>query len=236
MSEFYFSDRERGARQRTEEMIPPKVWGALCRLITGKIDDDSFGFKFPAMCPDGAGPCGCDARSFRVILTAEIPELDEEQPLDPSHLPETAIILDLLEFCAQAVAKPVYGSFHSFFAHHHLDFDRETGLVDFVTSVNRLFARNGIAFELSPDGQARRLAPTGLREELAAAVFHTGDRETDKLLEIARRRILSQHPDDRQDAFPLQSAGVLLGFVRVRGSQEMVGWARRAGCGGGCRA
>lgn len=115
-------------------------------------------------------------------------------------LMEPDAILDLLEFCARSVAKPIQVNFHQFFSHWHLSFDRGEGLADFVSSVNRFFARNGIAFELTPEGHAERLGPTGLREELRQAVFHTGDAEADRLLEEARRRILSPHVGERQDA------------------------------------
>ena len=155
---------------------------ALRHLIQSRIDDGSFGFKFPEACPDGAGAYGCDARKFNTIIRAEIPDLpehwlidDPEEPLDPT------IILDVLEFCARNVARPVKGHFHSFFGHFHLNFERAEGLEEFVTDVNRLLARNGIAFELTNEGKATRLGPALLRDALADTLFHTGDAETDRL-------------------------------------------------------
>jgi hypothetical protein len=199
MSDLYFSDRERGPRPRTAEVISTTVWMALRHLIQSRIDDGSFGFKFPDACPDGAGPFGCDARKFDTIVRAEIPDLpehwliyDPEEPLDP------IMILDVLEFCARNVARPVRGHFHSFFGHYHLSFEREEGLNEFVTDVNRLLARNGIAFELTNEGNAIRLGPAVLRDALATTLFHTGDAETDRLLEDSRRLILSPHIEDRR--------------------------------------
>ena len=110
------------------------------------------------------------------------------------------MFLDLLEFSARAVARPIEQDYHSFYRHHHLDFDRDAGLADFVEDVNRLFRRNGIAFELSDDGDARRLVAPGLRDELREADFNTGDAESDRLLEAARQRILSPGEDGRRDA------------------------------------
>ena len=81
MTEIYFSDRERGPRARTEEIIPDKVWKLCANLIAGRISDGSFGYKFPEMCTDGAGPCGCDASSFTALLLAEVPDLNDESPL-----------------------------------------------------------------------------------------------------------------------------------------------------------
>ena len=102
MYEPYFSDRERGPRPRTAEDISATVWVALRHLIEGRIEDGSFGYKFPEACPDGAGPCGCDRRKFDAIARAEIPELAEEWLYAYAETaPDVLTILDLLEFCAR---------------------------------------------------------------------------------------------------------------------------------------
>jgi hypothetical protein len=200
MSDLYFSDRERGPRPRTAEDIGTAVWTALRHLIEGRIDDGSFGYKFPAACPDGAGPCGCDARKFDAIARAEIPELpDQWLNAYTEAMPDTLMILDLLEFCARNVARPIKGGYHGFFGHYHLSFDRDEGLKEFVADVNRLLARNGIGFELTAEGKAIRLGPALLRDALADAWFHSGDPETDRLLEDSRRLILSPDIEDRRN-------------------------------------
>ena len=114
--------------------------------------------------------------------------------------PETAVILDLLEFCARAVGEPIEGDYHSFFGHSHLSWGREAGLARFVRCVNLLFARNGVGFALTEEGLAQRRLPDALEAPLRRAVFNTGDGETDRLLELARSRITSPQPEDRQDA------------------------------------
>jgi hypothetical protein len=73
-------------------------------------------------------------------------------------------------------------------------------LNEFVADVNRLFARNGIAFELTSEGKATRFGPPLLRDALADALFHTGDAETDRLLEDSRGLIFSPHIEDRRNA------------------------------------
>ena len=194
----YISDREKGERSRTDETISERVWGALYDLIQGRIDDGSFGSKFPEMCDDGCGPWGTDGSAFWRTAHAEIPDLPEH--IHHQEVPDIYAILDLLVFSSRVVAQPIKRDYHDFFGHYHLNFERDAGLVDFVSSVNRLFARNGIAFELTPDGNVQRLGPSGLREELRQAVFHTGDPDTDLLLENSRQRILSPDPKDRRDA------------------------------------
>lgn len=194
----YFSDRERGPRARTEETISERVWRAIYDLVQRRIDDGSFGASFPDMCIDGRGSFGTDAAAFWRTARAEIPDLPENIIAD--EVPDLLVILDLLEFCARSVAQPIQRDFHSYFGHYHLDFDRDAGLADFVASVDRLFARNGVAFELTVEGIVRRLGPPALGDNLRQAVFHTGDAATDRLLEDARRRFLSPQIADRLDA------------------------------------
>ncbi|MBI1779049.1 MAG: hypothetical protein HYR63_27250 [Proteobacteria bacterium] len=194
----YFTDREYGARPRTVDTIDARLWGGLYSLIMARLGDGSFGQRFPEQCPDGNGPCGCDEQAFRLVANAEVPYVD--WPLSPDQLPVAPRILDLLEFCAAAVGQPIEGGYHSYYGHHHLSWDRDVGLQRFVADVNLLFARNGVAYELTPAGQARRLLPQPLAEALAWAVSATGDGETDRLLEVARLRIVSPKTDDRQDA------------------------------------
>ena len=194
----YFTDREFGERPRTVDAIDTRLWGGIHSLIDTRIGDGSFGYRFPEQCPDGRGPCGCDGHAFGLVLAAEVPSI--EWPLSYGDLPDAPLILDLLEFCACAVGLHVEGHFHPFFGHHHVSWDRDEGLARFVRDVNLLFARNAVAFELTPEGQARRLLPTPLAEALGGTVFATGDRDTDRLLETARERIARPRIEDRRDA------------------------------------
>ena len=57
-----------------------------------------------------------------------------------------------------------------------------------------------LLFESTPEGQARRLLPTPLAEALGGTEFATGDRETDRLLEAAKERIVRPRIEDRRDA------------------------------------
>lgn len=198
MKKPYFSDRERGAKPRTSEEISETVWAALYAVIRAKIDDGSFGYRFPLHCDDGPVPYGTNRRAFWQIAHAEIPDLPDE--IDEWSKPDAITILDLLQFCAHSVSTPIQEDYHGYMKHYHLSFDREDGLNDFVLTVNRLFARNGIAFELSKEGYAERLGPAVLAEGLRESVFKTGDGHLDELLERARVLFFSPHEHDRNDA------------------------------------
>jgi hypothetical protein len=194
----YYTDREIGPRPRTTDIIGQVVWGGIYALIAARLADNSFGYRFPETCPDGYGISGHDNQMLTLTVAAEIPQVD--WPLSPAVVPPTPTILDVLEFVAASVGKPIEGSYHSFFRHHHLSFNREDGLSKFVADISALFIRNGIAYELTPEGIAQRLLPQGLHELLIETAFQTEDGETDRLLEAARRQFTSPHLDARRDA------------------------------------
>lgn len=198
MNKTYFSDRESGPRPRVEEEIAKNAWGGIVVAINSRIDDGSFGHRYPLLCPDGAGTYGTDRVMFFRALEAEVPSIS--LPLNPEQVPPTPAILDLIEFCHRAVAKPVVIRHHSFFQHSHFDFKPEEGQASFRDDMNRIFARNGLAYELGRDGFAVRLAPQVLRERLVPAVFRTGDDELDSLLETARSKYLDPDVNVRRES------------------------------------
>jgi hypothetical protein len=117
-----------------------------------------------------------------------------------AEIPTTFEVLDLIEFTCEKIAEPRSGTFHDFFGHHHLGFDQAAGRAAFRAEINRIMERNGIAYELEETGQVQRIAPEGLREALAEAVFRTGDNALDELLERARTRFLSRDPAVRKES------------------------------------
>lgn len=198
MNTGYFTDREYGMRPAISEIVDERVWGAIHALIDMRIESGAFGFRFTDQCPDGNGPCGCDRQAFARFLQAEVPCID--WPPRRSELPETPVVLDLLEFCAKAVGEPILGNYHSYHGHYHMAWDRAAGLTSFVADVNLLFQRNGVAFKLDADGHAHRILPQPVAQALGWRMFATGEAELDRLLEYARSRFLSPKLDDRRDA------------------------------------
>ena len=195
----YFTDREFGARVRTSEIIEDALWGGIHSLVETRIDDGSFGYRYPAACVDvGRGSYGCDRGNFFRAAEALIPGLGRMLPLRPNRSPETPVVLDLLQFCAEAVGEPIAGAWHDYSKHTHLTWDRGLGLARFVTDVNDMFVRNGVAFELTAQGRAQRILPASL-EAIVRARFRTGDVVTDQLLENARLRIIAPRLEDRRD-------------------------------------
>jgi hypothetical protein len=129
---------------------------------------------------------------------SEIP--DVSLPIVSSEVPPTLAILDVVEFCHRNVAKPIHLDYHSFFSHHHLKFDPDEGQEAFRDDINRIFSRNGLAYELQDNGQILRLVPEELRQALSAATFRTGDSDLDALLESARTKFLQPDPSVRRES------------------------------------
>jgi hypothetical protein len=198
----YFTDRTRGPRPRTNPEIDARCWAGLRRQIEARITDGSFGASFPEACPDGGSAVsGTHEEAFFDALAAEVRELDwpchhltdwGTQPRDHPELPSTGAVLDGLEFVHRHVAEPKAGMDHSFFRHQHLSFDRRAGQRRWREDVNRILARNGVAFELTEAGRAERVGPPVLGDRLRSAVFDTGDDELDRLLETARREFFDR--------------------------------------------
>jgi len=134
----YFSDREKGPRARTEQVISPTVWAGLVGTVQALINSAAFGLQFPERCPDGQAICGCDPGSLAAAVMAEMPglawPLETTSDVDDgffSHrqpfAPDTLLILDFIEYVHASVAKPISGKYHDFFSHHHLSFDQQVG-------------------------------------------------------------------------------------------------------------
>ena len=207
----YFSDRENGPRARTEQVISPAVWAGLVATVQALINSGAFGLRFPERCPDGQAVCGCDTDALAASVIAEMPGL--AWPLETTCLvdegflsqrepfaPDTLLILDFIEFIYASVAKPIPGKHHDFFSHHHLTFDQQSGQEEFRATVNRIFSRNGVAFEMLSTGRIVRVLPPVLGEDLKRAIFRTGDRTLDHMLEECRTKFSDRNPLVRREA------------------------------------
>lgn len=193
-----FTERYGASRPRTEEVLSDDCRTGLLSLVASRIDEHWFGDSFPHECEDGYGNAGTDHDKLRARMKA----FDVIWPADwtgSGSPPTDGQVFDLLEFTYEHVAQPERGGSHSYWGHSHYSYDQATGRTAFTDEVNRIFARHGMAFDLR-DGQVERLAPTGLQESLAAAVFHTGDDVLDDLLETARHKFLHRDLAVRREA------------------------------------
>lgn len=98
-----------------------------------------------------------------------------------------------MEFTYEHVAEALNPEFHSYWSHSHYTYDQDSGREKFAADVNRIFERNGMAFELA-DGEVWRLIPAPLHEELARSIVHTGDAALDQMLAAATEKYLHRDP------------------------------------------
>lgn len=207
----YFSDRELGPRSRTEQQLTPTAWAGIVALVESLANSGAFGARFPEQCPDGQAICGSDVTGLKHAIEAEIHGLSwplqthcqVEEGFMIARMPwapATLTALDFVEFVWHSVAHPIVGKHHDFFQHHHLTFDVETGRASFRADVNRILARNGMAYELGKDGQIKRILPAVLGEALSRTYFRTGDRTLDVMLEESRAKFSDPDPLIRREA------------------------------------
>ncbi len=197
MQEEYFSDKEIGAKPAVKLEIGLTAWGGLVALFDGLVTNGAFGIDYPENCPDGRGPTGTDSYRLGLAIRSEIPQIS--WPLRADHTPPTLSILDMLEFGFAHVSEPTVASYHSFFGHHHLVFDREEGQRQFRIRTNRILARSKIAYEIDRTGSVTRLAPPVLND-LTRCTFQTGDAALDAMLESAKAKFLNTDPRVRREA------------------------------------
>jgi hypothetical protein len=192
-----FTERHGQAPPRIAEILDDTTRDALMTLVTARIDEEWFGFRFPEKCRDGYAYAGTDFTRLRETMKGY--GLVWPREVDCDNPPNDGQVFDLIEFAYEFIAEAKDPSYHSYMSHSHYSYDAESGREKFTHDANRIFERNGMAFELR-DGEVTRMAPAVLHESLAAAVFHSGDATLDELLEAGRHKFLSRSVDVRRES------------------------------------
>lgn len=210
MTEHFYSDRTRGHQPRIMEEITQSVWRGLVSLVERRVDDGSMAREFPdRTCPDGSSiPIGTDEDAFYMTLSALVPDLPcPDNPygrphLDPTEVPSSEAVLDLVDFVGQRIAEPSNRTFHSYYGHDHIWFNGDSpdaGKTRFRDDVELLFARNGIAFTIGDGMCVQRLAPMEARPLVHEFAPRTGDTVLDEKLVDAVTRFRSRNVRERVD-------------------------------------
>jgi hypothetical protein len=197
MTRDYYSDTVQGPRPRTEDTIDVQVWSAIHALLERSIATHALAEDFPLVCDDGGLAYATDRDALMSTIAGEIPDLPS--PLVGHILPPTLPVLDLLEFLQRHASKVTRVERHNYFAHDHLRFDRELGSIEMRESINRLLARNGVAYELDPHGRIIRVGAAPVRKLLRQELPPTRDASLDELIELAVERYLDPDPQVRRD-------------------------------------
>lgn len=193
-----FTERHGELKPRTSEALDDVTTTGLIALVSARIDEQWFGQSFPFACQDGRGNAGTDTGKLRAMLETYVVIWPEDWRTSEQR-PEDGQVFDLLEFSYEHVAEPNDYETHSYWGHSHYAYDQGAGRNKFESEVNRIFERNGMAFELR-QGEVIRLAPTALAESLAESIFRTGDAALDELLEDARHKFLHRDLKVRKES------------------------------------
>lgn len=177
-------------------------------VITG-VDEQAFVDSLTAYVPDlvsCALECTGDDDLFGMEIRSSVKHFRMADLLATGWVPDTATALDVVEFIAHHIEDPTHRSLHTWNGdHHHYSFSgrshgRPKGQGEFQSSVNFLFARNGIAFTLDDDLQVHRIAPPEVRSVISEFRPETEDPELNAKLADAMVRFISRHPEHRRDA------------------------------------
>ncbi len=191
-----FTERHGGTKPRVSETLDEIARNALWNLLSARIDEEWFGFLFPDKCRDGYAYAGTDFGKLQRTMEGYGLLWPRGQCAAASS---DGQVFDVVEFAYEHIAEAKDPSYHSYMSHSHYAYDQETGRAKFEQDVNRIFERNGIAFELK-HGEVIRIAPTALQEALAQTVFHTGDSALDEMLEAARQKFLNKSLEVRRES------------------------------------
>jgi len=194
-----FTERVAQPEPRVKETLGDAVQTALLQLVEQRIDDCSFGLAFPDQCSDGNVNAGVNAIRLRDVMNGYRVIWPRDALISGVDRPTDHQIFDLIEFTYERIALPISIDYHSYHRHHHYSYDQDSGRSQFAEEVNRLFERNGIAYQLH-EGQVERLVPTVLQEVLLQPTFNTGDRPLDELLQTAREKFLNRELTVRSEA------------------------------------
>jgi hypothetical protein len=195
-----FTERHGGTKPRVVEELNSDVRSALLAFMNSRIEEHWFGCSFPEPCGDGYPNAGYSEHKLRENMRA----FDVIWPPSYSGFsevpnPSDGQVFDLIEYAYEHVALPIEGSFHSYMQHTHYSYDKEKGRVKFAEDINRIFERNGLSFTLN-DGEVERFAAGPIQEELAEAVFKTGDPILDEILDASRHKFLNRSLEVRRES------------------------------------
>ncbi|MEI9715946.1 hypothetical protein V5049_10935 [Moellerella wisconsensis] len=208
----YFSDNENGSLPRTVNEINHKVWCGISSYIDTLATTGFFGKSFPEQCIDNQGCIGTNLDAFQKALQAEIPNLDypfiTEKPNKnillnegkKPYVPSNLDVMDLIQFCFKNIGKPLPGAYHRYYSHYHIhSFDVKTGENDYVEKINTIFSRNGLAYELKPSGEIKRIISPSL-EQMITNISMPIETELRNFLKRANEKIYSPNVAVRYDA------------------------------------
>ena len=196
----YFSDREQSLTRRDLTELTQTTWRGVVAEIRKRVNDGSFGARYPAECHDGHAYCGTDESSFWDAMVGVNPKLTQGQDiLYQFNPPPLEVVMRMIEFCWKSVGKPEILYHHDFRKHNHLEFEIEAGRQEFRETVNDIFQCNRLAYELTEQGNIQRLLEPEISQFIHTR-YQTSDTELNEMLEAACQKIMSPSDQERRES------------------------------------
>lgn len=189
------------------------------------FDRDYFQEAFGYHCVDAGsvvGTCGSDVAGWIKVQAW----LDNVHPLpDCVHALDEPTLFAVVELLWDLVSAPLKdGAHHHTYSScgwHYANFDKTAGQREWRTAVNKVIEFYDEGFELSEEGEVRRLGKDGLVELMTASVPKSANQENIDKIEDAVRRFRSGRSSrkDRQDA--VEDLIEVVEFFRPQVKQHM---------------
>jgi len=141
-----FTERHQGSKPRVTETLDALSRDALLELLDRRINEQWFGYAFPEKCDDGYPYAGTDFRRLEDHM--KIWGVIWPRSVNAAEPPSDNQLFDLLEYSYEQISEARMYTYHSFMQHNHYSYNQESGRRTFTDDVNRIFERNGIAYEL----------------------------------------------------------------------------------------
>ncbi|MFB9821105.1 hypothetical protein [Arthrobacter ramosus] len=196
-SDFY-TDRMNGPVPRTHDTLPKATAEGLYSLFRSKARAHWLAQHFPEHCVDGNTISGTDLDALWSNVRAVIPEFKvASSPFGFQETQSDGVLLDLTEYAATRVARPIPGRWHEYMKHFELDFAEAPGRKEFRDEVNQILRRGGTMYELDAGGRIVRIGSPEVQQVIGQMAPASGDSTLDGLLVQAKGLYLSRKEDDR---------------------------------------
>ena len=196
-----YSHRQRASEPRSVETIDEPTWISIRELVSLSLRQGMFAEEFPIVCTRCRRKYRFNESAFNSSLKIEIPTLNPQVLASTTGVVATENVFDLVEFSYRNISFAEPYRLVSRCSGHWTGFrfDRERGRHQFRDSVNRIFDRQRIGFELTDDGEIMRFGAPILSDAIQNTWFQTGDADLNSLLATASQKFISRDPSVRRE-------------------------------------
>lgn len=191
-----YSERQRASVPRSVATVNESTKNSLNAILQSSMFNVSSGYGYSTMCQHCFGTYTPNIDVLRQRARVEIGQISDLDVDELFPTDETSVILDLIEVYFEFILEYV-GKMEHCRGGQNCAIIKMANI--FTSSINRVFERDKIAYELTDGGQIARIGAPILSEVIQSATFVTGDSELDGFLETAKDKFISRDPEVRRD-------------------------------------